>query len=84
PGGQRLTGLADLKALLAGDPAFVRLVAKKLFVYALGRDPRPVDRLKLDFAVNELIARGKVTIVDLVLTIVHSEAFRLRSVEQVR
>lgn len=84
PGGQRLTGLADLKALLAGDPAFVRLVAKKLFVYALGRDPRPVDRLKLDFAVNQLIARGKVTIVDLVLTIVHSEAFRLRSVEQVR
>jgi hypothetical protein len=84
PGGRRIDGLADLKAVLKGDPAFVRLAAKKLFVYALGRDPRPVDRLKLDYAVNALIARGKVTIADLVVTIVQSEAFLLRSVEQVR
>lgn len=84
PGGRRIDGIVELKAVLREDPAFVRLVGKKLFVYALGRDPRPVDRLKLDFAVNELLARGPVTIQDLVLAIVQSEAFTLRTVEKPR
>lgn len=81
PGGRRIEGLADLKAVLRADPQFVHLVAKKLFVYALGRDPRPVDRLKLAAAVDALLQAGKVTIGDLVLTVVGSEAFRLRVVE---
>jgi len=84
PGGHHLDGIADLKALLQADPAFVRVAARKLFIYALGRDPRPVDRLKLDFAVNQLLARGKVTVADLVLMIVRSEAFWLRTVARPR
>ncbi len=79
PGGRHLDGIGDLKTLLQADPAFVRVAAKKLFIYALGRDPRPIDRLKLDFAVNELLARGKVTVADLVMVIVQSEAFRMRT-----
>lgn len=78
PDGRRLEGLPDLKQVLAQDPAFVRTVAKKLFVYANGRDLRPVDHLRIDHAVAELRARGDrpVTLKDLILTIVLDPAFR--------
>ncbi|MCR9244842.1 MAG: DUF1592 domain-containing protein [bacterium] len=84
PGGLDVDGLVDVKAVLRGDPAFVRTLARKLFVYGIGRDPRPVDRLTLDHAVDQLLLRERVTLADLVLAIITSDAFRLREVERSR
>lgn len=80
PGGVRIDGLAALKRVLHDDPAFVRTVAQKLFVYAIGRDLRPVDRLRIDHRVAELLARGRVTLADLVLLVVQDDAFGKRVV----
>jgi hypothetical protein len=79
PGGRRIDGLQGLKAVLREDPMFVRTAARKLFVYAIGRDPRPIDRLRLDLEVDALLARGKVGVQDLVMAIVQSETFLRRS-----
>lgn len=76
PDGSALAGLADLKQVIAADPAFVRTVAHKLFVYAVGRDLRPLDRLRLDHAVAALLESGEVTLRDLILLIVRDPAFR--------
>jgi hypothetical protein len=74
--GRRLDGLPGLQAALRSDPAFVRTVARKLFVYGVGRDLRPVDRLRLDAAVAERLLEGKVTFADLLAVVVLSDAFR--------
>jgi len=84
PGGVRIDGIAELKAVLAADPAFLRVVAKKLFVYAIGRDLRPIDELRLDLAVDALRAKPKITLQDLVLVIVQSDPFLRREVERPR
>ena len=76
PDGSALAGLADLKRVIAADPAFVRTVAHKLFVYAVGRDLRPVDRLRIDHAVTQLLAAGEVTLRDLIHLVVRDPAFR--------
>ena len=76
PDGARLAGLQDLKRLVAGDPTFVRTVAHKLFVYAVGRDLRPIDRLRVDHAVAELVAAGDVTLRELILLVARDPAFR--------
>ena len=76
PDGRALGGLADLKLAIAADPAFVRTVAHKLFVYAVGRDLRPVDRLRIDHAVAELTSAEKVTLRDLIHLVVRDPAFR--------
>jgi hypothetical protein len=78
PGGRRIDGLPGLKAVLREDPMFVRNAARKLFVYAIGREPRPIDRLRLDLDVDALLARGKVTVANLVLVVVHSDPFLRR------
>lgn len=78
PDGTQLAGLADLKRVLAADPAFVRTMAHKLFVYAVGRELRPADRLRLDLRVDELMAAGTVTMRELVLAIVQDPAFTMR------
>ncbi|HZN37832.1 MAG TPA: DUF1592 domain-containing protein [Planctomycetota bacterium] len=77
PANVRIEGLSGLKRVLAADPAFVHTVARKLFVYALGRDLRPIDRLRLDHRVEALLARGRVTVHDLVWLVVQDEAFAL-------
>jgi hypothetical protein len=84
PGNVRIEGLAGLKRVLREDPAFVHTFARKLFVYALGRDLRPIDRLRLDQRVEELLARGRVTVPDLVWCVVQDEAFVARVVEKAR
>jgi hypothetical protein len=84
PGNVRIEGLAGLKRVLAADPAFVHTLARKLFVYALGRDLRPIDRLRLDLRVEELLARGRVTVHDLVWLVVQDVAFVTRVVENAR
>lgn len=79
PDGRKLDGLLSLKRVLAADPAFVRTAAKKLFVYAVGRDLLPVDHLRIDVAVRGLLARGKVTLRDLILVVVNEPAFAMRA-----
>jgi len=76
PDGRKIEGLAGLKAVLADDPAFVRTLLRKLFVYAVGRDAGPLDRLELAVLADDLRARGKVTIGDLVQAIVASAPFQ--------
>ena len=78
PDGRKLDGLASLKSVLAADPAFVRTMAHKLFVYAVGREMRPVDRLRIDLCVRQLLQRGEVTVRDLILIIVRDPAFTHR------
>src|SRR5690606_22859869 len=80
PDGRVVNGLADLKQVLRDDPAFVRNLLTKLFVYALGREPRPVDKLRLELASDQLVRGGKVTLRDLVRVIVSDAAFTHRQV----
>ncbi|MFK7739551.1 MAG: DUF1592 domain-containing protein [Planctomycetota bacterium] len=75
PDGRRLDGLADLKRVLAEDPAFVRALAKKLFVYAVGRDLDPADHLRIDRAVRAAMATPRVTLRDLVVMVASDPAF---------
>ena len=75
PDGSSLDGLADLKRAVAADPTFVRTLAHKLFVYAVGRDLRPIDRLRVDQAVRGLLEAGAVTLRDLILLVVTDPAF---------
>jgi hypothetical protein len=75
PDGRALDGLASLKKLLIADDAFERTLASKLFVYAVGRDPRSVDRLRLYDAVARMRDAGRVTLRDLVRAIVDDVAF---------
>lgn len=81
PSGQRIDGLAELKRVLRQDPSFVAALAGKLFVYAVGRELRPVDRLRLDLRTEQLLATGKVTLGDLVLLVATDEAFTRRAGE---
>jgi hypothetical protein len=84
PDGRRLDGLADLKRVLRQDPAFVRTLLHKLFVYAVGREAAPLDRLRLELGVEALLRQGKVTLRDLVRSVVQDDAFRLRVVDRAR
>tara|TARA_R110002072_G_scaffold25443_6_gene85203 strand:+ start:158720 stop:161008 length:2289 start_codon:yes stop_codon:yes gene_type:complete len=79
PDGRKLDGLVSLKKVLAQDPAFVRTLTHKLFVYAIGRDLRPVDRLRIDLEVRRLLTQGKVTLRDLILVVVRDPAFSQRA-----
>ena len=69
----------SLKKLLANDPTFVRTVAHKLFVYAIGRDLRPVDRLRIDLEIRRLLEGDQITIRDLIMIIVRDPAFAQRA-----
>jgi hypothetical protein len=51
-----------------------------LFVYAVGREPSAAERLRLEREVELRRERDAVTLPDLVLTIVRSDAFLLRRV----
>jgi hypothetical protein len=50
----------------------------KLFVYAVGREMRPVDRLRIDLIVRQLLRRKEVTVRDLILAVVRDAAFTHR------
>jgi len=75
PDGRQIDGLAGLKSVLRNDPAFVRNLLRKLFVYGVGREPRNIDLLQLDAAADAAIARGKVTLLDLIHLVVQSPPF---------
>jgi hypothetical protein len=80
PDGTVVDGIAALQQVLARDPAFVRTLTHKLFLYAIGRELRPVDRLRLDHRVGELLRGGPVTLRDLIGVVVADLAFTSRTV----
>ncbi|MBM3992390.1 MAG: DUF1592 domain-containing protein, partial [Planctomycetes bacterium] len=73
--GTRIDGAAALERKLASDPAFVRCLAEKLAIYALGRGLRPEDAPALDALAASFTARD-VTLQELVLAVVRLAAFR--------
>lgn len=79
PDGQEIRGPVGLKRVLARDPAFALCVAKKMFVYAVGRMPGERDRRDLDALVAALPAETP-TLEDLIVGIVRMDAFRMRSI----
>ena len=78
PSGVRVDGVDGLRKLLRDDPAFLRALLRKLFVYAVGRDATVVERLVLDASVDRAAMLGPVRFADLVGIVVESDAFRLR------
>ena len=75
PDGSRLEGLADLKRALVADGAFRRTLLEKLFVQAVGRELRPVDRLRLGDVVAGWRRDDRVALRDLVRALVSDPAF---------
>ena len=78
PNGRRLEGPADLRAIVGRDPAFLRAVAKKLFIYAVGRDLEISDEIVIESMLENLGADP--TLEDLILGIIDLDAFRRRRV----
>ena len=81
PGGVNLSGPEALRAHLRDDPAFLRCLAKKLFIFAIGRNPGLADELALFRLVSEL-PKERPTLEDMIKRIVLLDAFRLREVER--
>jgi hypothetical protein len=77
PDGRSIAGAAGLRELLAQDPRFLRALARKLFVYAVGRGVREVDARALDAALADLSPQTA-TFEELILTVVESDAFRFQ------
>jgi hypothetical protein len=81
PGGLRIDGPAELGDTLADRRAFLRTLARKLFVYGIGRPAdAPDDRLAVERLLRDLPSDP--TIHDLVLGVVQLEAFRRRRPEE--
>jgi hypothetical protein len=72
-------GSAELERRIARDPRFVRGLAEKLAVYALGRGLRPEDAPAFDALMGELGGRTP-TLTELVRAVVRTDAFRRRVV----
>jgi len=76
PDGRAFAGPAELKRLIADDPAFVRCLFERLVVYALGRGLVPADRTWIDAAIAK--AGREPTLAGLIEEIVQSSAFGMR------
>ena len=77
PGGQKVDGAAELASAIKNDPRFERCAARKLYTYALGRVPKAFDEARLA-ELTAAFALGGHRTRDLIVDIVHSEAFRMR------
>jgi hypothetical protein len=79
PDGRCFKGVAELRAILIQQPeSFVRCLAEKLLVYALGRSLTPADRP----AVNRIVrhaGRNDYRFSSLVIALVRSELFQKRT-----
>jgi Protein of unknown function (DUF1592)/Protein of unknown function (DUF1588)/Protein of unknown function (DUF1587)/Protein of unknown function (DUF1595)/Protein of unknown function (DUF1585)/Ca-dependent carbohydrate-binding module xylan-binding len=76
PDGRTFRGIDGLRQVVREDGALVRCLAKKLFVYALGRGVGPDDERALE-AMLASLPRDP-TAQDVILGIVEMEAFRKR------
>lgn len=77
PNGAAFTDGLEMQTLISQQPEFVRCVARKTFIYALGRalglnDTPYLDDIVADFTADEH------RFSDLVVSLVTSEAFRMR------
>ncbi len=86
PNGSKLATPVDLKRIIAADPDLPLAIAKKLFVYAVGREAKPADVTRLEGSLAEKKAsRSKpLNLRDLVMLVVTSDAFRLRRAARVK
>jgi hypothetical protein len=75
--GEVVDGAAALAAAIKADPRFAACTTRKLFAYALGRSPRPYDAVRLSSLSRGFAARGY-RMTELILDIVHDDAFRMR------
>lgn len=77
PGGRKIEGLEGVRDALRDDARqVVRALARRLFVYAVGRDTTDADRLALERMVRRMMEeRPAVTVRDLILGIVELDAF---------
>lgn len=78
PDGRKLDGVVELKRLLRDDPALVRGLLRKLFLFAVGRVPDAADLTALERLQAGLPPEP--AFAELVLAIVRLDAFRARSV----
>jgi hypothetical protein len=79
PDGRSFTGAVELVTSLRADGAFLRCLAEKLLVYALGRAPEPGDAAALD-AILARLDPERPTLSALILAIMDSPLFRQRTV----
>lgn len=79
PDGRSFDGPAELARVLRGDERFLRAVAEKLYVYALGRGLERGDRRQVA-AVLAALDPEQPGLADLVLEVARSEAFRTKRV----
>jgi mono/diheme cytochrome c family protein len=81
PSGQRFQGPVELKTVLKQKrQEFVRCLAEKMMTYALGRGMEIHDRCAIDQIV-EAVERGDFRSSRLIVTIVQSDEFRMRTGE---
>jgi hypothetical protein len=79
PGGQSFRGPRELKAILKSrKDQFARCLAEKMLTYALGRGLERYDRCAVERIAKDL-AQGPYRFMTLVLGVVHSDPFQLRS-----
>ena len=79
PDGQTIVGLDGLANAVASNPRFGQCLAKKLFVYGLGRVVTPTDEPYLNQIQQDWVAPGEIpTIRRLIRTLALSEPFRFR------
>jgi len=81
PGDRKLKGAADLKSILREDRAYLRCLTKKLFTFAVGRNPTPADELAI-YALAASLPQERVTMKQIILRIVGLPAFRMRKVRE--
>ena len=78
PGGREIDGVAELDAVLTEHDGLTRSLLHKLFLYGVGREAGPADRVQLAAAAGRLPGLDA-TLEDVVLAIVGLDAFRLRN-----
>lgn len=83
PGGRQFAGPAELVQILAEEKktAFCRCLTEKMLTYALGRGLQGYDRCTINGIVDRL-TDNKYRFSQLVLGVVHSDAFTMREAEE--
>ncbi len=81
PDGSTFSGGADLADIIAADPKTPACMARQVFTYALGREPRVEDIAALD-TIGAKFGQGNFRFADLGSAIIQSDAFRYRTGEE--